>query len=69
MSYHSGRFPCDRHCGSEYIKVLVCHVILQVHMTRRYCDVMGRAPQSANFDVNRHCGKDIGNRCCIATLL
>ena len=32
-----------RRCGSEDVMVLVCHVILQDHVTKRFCDFMGRS--------------------------
>ena len=34
----------DRHCGSEDIMVLVCHVISQDHVTKRLGNFMSRSP-------------------------
>ena len=34
----------DRHCGSEDIMVLVCHVISQDHVTKRLGNFMSRNP-------------------------
>ena len=30
--YRLAKFVCHKHCGSEDIMILVCHVILQDHM-------------------------------------
>ena len=34
----------DRYCDSEDIMILVCHVILEDHITKESCDFMDRSP-------------------------
>ena len=40
-SHHPAKFGGQRHCGSRYKMVLVCHVILQDHVIKGLCDFMG----------------------------
>ena len=42
MIYHPTNFGDHRHCGSEKIIVLVCHVIPQDHVIKESCDFMER---------------------------
>ena len=37
------KFGSHKHCGSGYIMILVCHVILQDHVVMWSCDFMGRS--------------------------
>ena len=34
----------DRHCGSEDMMILVCHVILSDHVTKGFSNVMSGSP-------------------------
>ena len=40
VSRHPGMFGCYRHYGSRDKMVLVCHVILEDHVIKGYCDFM-----------------------------
>ena len=42
-----------RHCGSGDMMVLVCHVILQDHVVKGYCDFMARSPLKASHHLAR----------------
>ena len=44
MSHHPAKFDVHRHCGSEDIMALVCHMILQNHVTKGSCDFMDKSP-------------------------
>ena len=44
ISYRPTRFCGHRHCGSDNIMVLACHVILQDHVIKGSCDFIGRSP-------------------------
>ena len=41
MSNHYLKFGGHRHCSSEDIMVLICHVILQEHVIKASCNFMG----------------------------
>ena len=34
VSYHPAKFGGHRHCGSENIMVLMCHVLLEDHVVK-----------------------------------
>ena len=38
-SYHPVKFGGHKHCGSEDINILVCHLSLQDHVIERSCDL------------------------------
>ena len=40
-SYHPVKLGGNRHCGSEGIIILVCHMILQYHVIKESYDFMG----------------------------
>ena len=42
VSQNLAKISGHRHCGSGYILVLVCHVIVQDHMIKRLFELMGR---------------------------
>ena len=44
VNYHPAAFGGHRYCGSGYMMILVCHVILQDHVIKRSCDFMDRSP-------------------------
>ena len=44
MSYHPAKFRGHNHSGSEVIRNLVFHVILQDHVVKGSCDFMGESP-------------------------
>ena len=44
MSYHLAKFGGYRHCGSEDLMILVCHVILQDQVIKDSCDFMDKSP-------------------------
>ena len=37
ISYHHTTFGGDKHCGSEDVMILICHVISQDHLTKEPC--------------------------------
>ena len=39
---HPAKFCSEKHCGSNDIMVLICHMILQDQLTKGSCDFMGR---------------------------
>ena len=41
VKYYLATFISHRHCGSEDIVILVCHVILQNHVLKEPCDFIG----------------------------
>ena len=41
VAHHTAKFGGHKHCGSEDIKVLVCHVISKYHVIEVSCDFMG----------------------------
>ena len=43
-SHHPAKFCGHRYCGNGDIMVLVSHVILQLHATKVWINVMGRGP-------------------------
>ena len=58
-SLHSVKFCGHRHCGSEYIMALVCHVILQDQVTKESNNITGRSPSRLvtmllHFGGHRH---------------
>ena len=44
VSYNPAKFGGHRHCVSRDIMVLVCHMILQDHITKGILNIMGRTP-------------------------
>ena len=42
VTYQPAKFGDYMHCGSEDIVILVCHVILQDHVIKGTCDLIGR---------------------------
>ena len=53
VSFHSAKFGGHRHCGSGYIFILVCPMILQYHLIKGSCGFMVRVPlrQSSSCQV------------------
>ena len=53
---HSGRFGSHSHCGSGDISlfkiVLICHAILEGHVTTRLCNAMGKSPSSLDTTLS-----------------
>ena len=43
VSHHPATFLGHKHCGSGDIMVLVCHVISQDRMTKRWSNIMGES--------------------------
>ena len=41
-SYPFAKFGCHRHCGSEDIMILVCHVVSQNHVIKESFDFIGK---------------------------
>ena len=44
VSHKPAKFGGYMHCGSEDIVILVCHVMLQDHVIKWSCDLIGRNP-------------------------
>ena len=44
ISHHPTNSGGHRHCGSEKIMALACHMILQGYMIKRSCNFMDRSP-------------------------
>ena len=44
VNYHLAKFGDHRHCGSEDIMILVCHMILQDHVIKGSRDFKGMSP-------------------------
>ena len=44
VSFQSASFGGYRHCSSEDIMILVCHVILQNRVIKGSCEFMGKTP-------------------------
>ena len=40
VAHHTAKFGGHKHCGSEDIKVLVCHVISKYQVIEVSCDFM-----------------------------
>ena len=43
VNYHLAKFGGHKHCGSTDLMFLVCQGILQDHMIKGSCDVLGRS--------------------------
>ena len=44
VSYCLAKYGGHRHCGSEQIMILVFLVILEDHLIKKSCEVMGNSP-------------------------
>ena len=44
VCHHPIKFGGHKHCGSEDITALLCHVISQDHVIKGSCDFMCRSP-------------------------
>ena len=58
VSYRPTKFGGHGHCGSGSIMVLVCHMILQDHVSKASGNFMGRS-HPAKFGGHSHCGREI----------
>ena len=64
ISHHSNKFRGYRHCASDDVLVLACHVILQDRMIKGSCDFMSSSPlqpikvsyHRAKFGSHNHSG-------------
>ena len=41
VSHHFAKINGHRHCDSEDLMVLVCHMILQNHVIKMLCELIG----------------------------
>ena len=61
--YHSTKFGGHRHCSSEDIKVLVCHVISQDHLIKGHLTLWERATLKLSYHPAKFGGHSLsGNR-------
>ena len=63
IGYHPAKFGGHKHCGSEDVVVLVCHVISQDHVIKSEMWHFRQQPIKVGYNLTkfsdqRHCGSE-----------